>query len=470
MGAQFQYKQGNFNQGNSSQGWKNHPSIGQQQSNTSGQVGGFRQQQPSPLWQQVSSLTETVRDLSGRFDKFLKVYESQQASDQASFRALEAQIGHLSKRVETTEKSQSRGNTDVSPKDECNVVMTNRKRKTVEEIIEIGSSEDEDEKSMYHYEENEQKKHEEEKEKEKGVYQEPFREIFDRVTIIPGACPQIPEYDKRIKYYLGEVIDLDDEEDQDRLVKPRKKDHPQKLKDSGALTLPCVINDVDIGRAIIDSGSSVNLMPFIAFKKIGGMKLKPANITLTITDGSIKKSVGIVEDAIVRIDALEFLLDFLVVDMANEGRISLISGRPFMRISKMVVRIHDSNIKLRDHDQMLIYYGSEETKMRAIRRSKYKKARRKAAKEENTLGIEHRNNCNVLHILEEKKASVEESIPSEDTIFLHGMSVRFKIRKWIVNRKLKEEGMIEIRRPYSTTIRKVERRKLSKWDDEDPDG
>ncbi|XP_014490635.1 uncharacterized protein LOC106753350 [Vigna radiata var. radiata] len=267
MGNQFQYKQGGFNQGTPSQGWKNHPSIGQNQNNTSGQVGGFRQQQPSPLWQQVSSLIETVRDLSGRFDKFLKVYESQLNSNQASFRALETQIGQLSKRVETTEKSQFRGNTDVNPKDECKVVMTNRKRKTVEEIIEIKSSEDEDEKRMQ-------------------------------------------KYDKRIKYYLGEVIDLDGGEDQDRLVKPRKKDHPLKLKDSGTMTLPSVINDVDIGRAIIDSGSSVNLMPFSVFKKIGGLKLKPEHTTLTVADGSTKKLVGTVEDAIVRIDELEILLTF----------------------------------------------------------------------------------------------------------------------------------------------------------------
>ncbi|XP_014524466.1 uncharacterized protein LOC106780681 [Vigna radiata var. radiata] len=85
--------QGNTNKGNSSQGWKNHPSIGQNQNTSSGQGGNFRQQQPSPLWQQMSSLTKTVRELNDRFDKFLKVYESQQASDQASFRALETQIG-----------------------------------------------------------------------------------------------------------------------------------------------------------------------------------------------------------------------------------------------------------------------------------------------------------------------------------------------------------------------------------------
>ncbi|XP_014496668.1 uncharacterized protein LOC106758240 [Vigna radiata var. radiata] len=140
------------------------------------------------------------------------------------------------------------------------------------------------------------------------------------MTTTPGAFPQIPEYDKKIKYYLGEVIDLDYEEDQDRLVKPRKKDHPQKLKDSGTLALPCVINDVDIGRAMIDSGSSVNLMPFSDFKKIGGLRLKPVNTTLTIADGSIKKPVGMVEDVIVRIEELEFFIDFLVVDMILEEK------------------------------------------------------------------------------------------------------------------------------------------------------
>ncbi|XP_014497201.1 uncharacterized protein LOC106758737 [Vigna radiata var. radiata] len=235
---------------------------------------------------------------------------------------------------------------------------------------------------MHNHEVNEQKSQEE---KEKDSHQEPFREIFHQVTVTPGALPQIPEYDKRIKYYLGEVNYLDDEEDQERLVKPKKKDHPKKLKDSGTLTLPCVINDVDIGRAMIDSGSSVNLMPFSDFRKIGGLGLKLANTTLTVADGSIKKPVGMVEDVIVRIEELEFLIDFLVVDMENEGRIPLILGRPFMGTFKMVIRVHDGG-------------------MRYLR----------------------------------------------------------------ISRKLKEEGVVEIRRPYSTSIRKLDRRQLGRWDDEDP--
>ncbi|XP_014511600.1 uncharacterized protein LOC106770297 [Vigna radiata var. radiata] len=140
------------------------------------------------------------------------------------------------------------------------------------------------------------------------------------MIVTPLVPPQIPDYAKRIKYYLGEVIDLDDEEDQERFVKPIKKDHPKKLKDSGSLTLPCVINDVDIGRVMIDSGSSVNLMPFSDLKKIGGLILKPVNTTLTVADGYIKRPVGMVEDANVRIEELEFLIDFLVVDMIIEEK------------------------------------------------------------------------------------------------------------------------------------------------------
>ena len=106
-------------------------------------------------------MTETVRKLNDRFDKFLKVYESHHASDHAGFRALETQIGQLSKRVDIAEKNQFRANTEVNPKDKCKVVMTRNKRKLVEEIIEIGSSEDEEEEMVCKNKCNKQKKCEE---------------------------------------------------------------------------------------------------------------------------------------------------------------------------------------------------------------------------------------------------------------------------------------------------------------------
>ena len=66
------------------------------------------------------------------------------------------------------------------------------------------------------------------------------------------------------------MINLDEEDEQEVQVQLRKKHHPPKVKDPGWLTLPCVINYVDIGRAMIDSGSSINMMPLSYLRKLKG--------------------------------------------------------------------------------------------------------------------------------------------------------------------------------------------------------
>ncbi|XP_014523759.1 uncharacterized protein LOC106780039 [Vigna radiata var. radiata] len=182
------------------------------------------------------------------------------------------------------------------------------------------------------------------------------------------------------------------------------------MKDLRCWTVPCIINDVNIGRAMIDFGFSINLMPLSYLKKIKGLVLKPGNVSLIVADGSVKKPVGRVEDAIVRIKQLEFLVDFTVVDMENEGRIPLILGRPFMSTSKMVMRIQDGKMMLRDQEHVLLYNGSDKIRIR--------------------------------NILQRKKAQ-------------------------IVN-KLEEGGTVKIRRLYSKAIRRVDRKQLMSWVDEDP--
>ncbi|XP_014503246.1 uncharacterized protein LOC106763588 [Vigna radiata var. radiata] len=160
----------------------------------------------------------------------------------------------------------------------------------------------------------------------------------------------IPVYSKRIKYYLGEVIDLDEEEieEQEICAHPKKRKHSLKMKDLGSLTLPCAIGDMDVGRAMLDSGSSINMMPLFYLKKIEGLILKPSNIFVMVADGSTKMSIGMVEDVIVRVEHLEFLVDFIVMDMETNERIPLILGRPFMKTAKVVISVHDERIMLKD--------------------------------------------------------------------------------------------------------------------------
>jgi hypothetical protein len=51
---------------------------------------------------------------------------------------------------------------------------------------------------------------------------------------------------------------------------------PKKEKDPGRVTLPVTIGNVNVGKALIDLGSSINLIPLSVVKRIGGLDISHA--------------------------------------------------------------------------------------------------------------------------------------------------------------------------------------------------
>ena len=47
-----------------------------------------------------------------------------------------------------------------------------------------------------------------------------------------------------------------------------QKNMPQKMKDLGSFTIPCIIGNHEFGKALCDSGASINLMPFPVVKRL----------------------------------------------------------------------------------------------------------------------------------------------------------------------------------------------------------
>ncbi|XP_047177462.1 uncharacterized protein LOC124844547 [Vigna umbellata] len=88
-----------------------------------------------------------------------------------------------------------------------------------------------------------------------------------------------------------------------------KKPLPPKGKGPGSFNIPCVIGKENIRKALIDLGSSINLMPLSMLERIGDFEVKPTKVTLLMTDGSSKKPYGVVEDVVVCIEQLKFLVD-----------------------------------------------------------------------------------------------------------------------------------------------------------------
>ncbi|XP_014499231.1 uncharacterized protein LOC106760291 [Vigna radiata var. radiata] len=94
---------------------------------------------------------------------------------------------------------------------------------------------------------------------------------------------------------------------------------PPKFKDSGSFTIPCTIGDCDVGKALVDLGASLNLMSLSMLNKIGGLEVKPTRIMLQLEDRSIKYPYDVVEDVVVKIDKLQFLVDFVVMEMEENA-------------------------------------------------------------------------------------------------------------------------------------------------------
>ena len=83
-----------------------------------------------------------------------------------------------------------------------------------------------------------------------------------------------------------------------------------------------------MGKALLDLGASINLIPLSMLKKIGELEIKPTRVTLQLADRSIKYLHGVVEDVLVKVDKFLFLVDFVIMEMEEDIEVPLVLGRP----------------------------------------------------------------------------------------------------------------------------------------------
>ena len=97
------------------------------------------------------------------------------------------------------------------------------------------------------------------------------------------ALVQMPHY---FKVHEGdceqqeEVRCLRDSQLIKKLYRNHIKETPQKLKDLGSFTFPCIIGEHTFGKALSDLGAIINLMPLSASKKLNLGKITPTSLSL----------------------------------------------------------------------------------------------------------------------------------------------------------------------------------------------
>ena len=107
-----------------------------------------------------------------------------------------------------------------------------------------------------------------------------------------------------------------------------------------------------VDRAFLNIGSSGNLLPYSVYKELGLGELKSTRVTLKLADRSVKVLRGIIEDVLIQVDTIYYLVDFIVLDTqpveseSSKRHILVILGWPFLATVNVIIHYRNGLLKL----------------------------------------------------------------------------------------------------------------------------
>ena len=84
------------------------------------------------------------------------------------------------------------------------------------------------------------------------------------------------------------------------------------MQDLESFTIPCTIGNHEFGKALCDSGASINMMLLSVVKGLSLGELTPTTLFLQMADRSMTQLEGIIEDVLVKVGKFIFPVDFAV--------------------------------------------------------------------------------------------------------------------------------------------------------------
>ncbi|KAK2443350.1 hypothetical protein QL285_014462 [Trifolium repens] len=122
---------------------------------------------------------------------------------------------------------------------------------------------------------------------------------------------------------------------------------PPKKEDPGSDTIICQIGKAGV-NALCDVGSSVNVIPLsLADKFKLALPIAGTTQELVLANQSSIHSVGTVRDVLVKVKDLEFLVDFMILDIGEDEEYPVILGRSFLATCKTLIDMNLGEITLR---------------------------------------------------------------------------------------------------------------------------
>jgi len=102
------------------------------------------------------------------------------------------------------------------------------------------------------------------------------------------------------------------------------------LKDPDSSSIPCLIGNVSIERALCDLGSIVSMMTLSMCKKLDPGEMRPTTISLPLADCSLKYPVGALEDVPIKVGNLYLSVYFVILEMEEDKHTLIIFWEAFL--------------------------------------------------------------------------------------------------------------------------------------------
>nr|GEU72787.1 hypothetical protein [Tanacetum cinerariifolium] len=136
---------------------------------------------------------------------------------------------------------------------------------------------------------------------------------------------------------------------------------PPKEKDQGSFTIPCHINNICFEKALADLRASVSVMPYSTITNLGLGELAPTKLIIELADRTIKCTKGIAENVLIGIDKFVFPIDFIVLNIPKDIKVSLILRRPFLSTAHAKSDVFKRKTTLRVEDDKIVFKTNNPT-------------------------------------------------------------------------------------------------------------
>ena len=130
-----------------------------------------------------------------------------------------------------------------------------------------------------------------------------------------------------------------------------KKNLPEKMKDPGSFTIPCIIGEFEFQKALCDSGANINLMPLSVARKLSLGELTPTTVTLQMADRTMEKPEGVIEAVLVKVGKFIFPVDFIILDMEEDSQVPLLLGRLFLATGAALIDMQKGVLTLKVREE-----------------------------------------------------------------------------------------------------------------------